>query len=447
MAMSAYPVDSPYAIKPPDIAKFMNLITDTQELVDAGVPDNTSANEQSAYTRYWIPFCTQYGVPYVRPPYSDLDANQRKFEDLLRAAAMPYIHYHMPGKKHKLVLPSSVMSSLRNICRWIDRDNGEKNPLVKPLAVLKGMLTRYVISYGPIRPDQSLAIPKPVFIALLALDDVQLGRMKYSKRSKQGVHLRAMLQTGAQSGLRLDECSVGRTRSWDKRKISRRSLRWRIKGRIVHSPSPAQLGALSEVDRDGACLLPGCSKCDPFGTKHGSKVIFLPFKPSHAFNAATALRDLELAEPIMELHLREMTPLFQLDNGEPFPASMVRSMLHYMFQIPSVRGLVPDHHTDAHGKPRYTFHSLRRTFATCLARAGADRPRIQSMVRWLDEGSVDTYDKQSLNDQANYVEAAYMHSPDAVTPATMDVKIDNNDLYQAWCDECQVIIEPFSPDF
>ena len=447
MAMSAYPADSPYAIKPPDMEKFMALITDTQELVDAGVPDNTGANEQSAITLYWVPFCAQYGVPHVRPPYSELDSGQRKFEDLLRAAAMPYIHHHMPGRKHKLALPSSVMSSLRNICRWIDRDNGEKNPLVKPLAVLKGMLTRYVIAYGPIRPDQSLAIPKPVFIALLALDDVQLGRIRYSKRSKMGVHLRAMLQTGAQSGLRLDECSVGRTRSWDKRKMSRRSLRWRIKGQIVHSPSPAQLGALSEVDRDGACLLPGCSKCDPFGTKHGSKVIFLPFKPSHAFNAATALRDLELAEPIMELQIREQTPLFQLDTGEAFPASTVRSMLYYMFQVHSVRELVPDHHTDAHGKPRYTFHSLRRTFATCLARAGADRPRIQSMVRWLDEGSVDTYDKQSLNDQANYVEAAYMHSPDAVTPATMEVKIDNNDLYQAWCDECHVVIEPFTPEF
>ena len=447
MAMAAYSDDSPYAIKPPDMIQFMTLIEDTQELVDAGVPDNTGANEQSAVTRYWVPFCAQYGVPHVRPPYSDLDSNQRKFEDLLRAAAMPYIHHHMQGKKHKLALPSSVMSSLRNICRWIDRDNGEKNPLVKPLAVLKGMLTKYVITYGPIRPDQSLAIPKPVFVALLAVDDVKLGRMQYSRRSKQGVHLRAMLQTGAQSGLRLDECSVGRSRSWDKRKISRRSLRWRIKGKIVHSPSPAQLQTLSEVDRDGACLLPGCSKCDPFGTKHGSKVIFLPFKPSHAYNAATALRDLELAEPIMELEIREQTPLFQLDTGEAFPASTVRSMLYYMFQLPAVRALVPDHHTDSRGKPRYTFHSLRRTFATCLARAGADRPRIQSMVRWLDEGSVDTYDKQSLNDQANYVEAAYLQSPDAVTPATMEVKIDNNDLYQAWCDECQVVIEPFNPDF
>ena len=193
MTMSAYSEDSPYAIKPPDMTKFMTLITDTQDLVDAGVPENTSANEQSAITRYWIPFCAQYGVPHVRPPYSDLNSNQRKFEDLLRAASMPYIHQHMPGKKHKLALPSSVMSSLRSICRWIDRDNGEKNPLVKPLAVLKGLLTRYVITYGPIRPDQSLAILKPVFIALLALDEVQLGRMRYSKRSKQGIHLWAML--------------------------------------------------------------------------------------------------------------------------------------------------------------------------------------------------------------------------------------------------------------
>ena len=138
----------------------------------------------------------------------------------------------------------------------------------------------------------------------------------------------------------------------------------------------------------------------------------------------------------MELHIRAETPLFQLASGQAFPASTVRSMLHYMLQQSSVTDLVADHHKDSKGKPRYTFHSLRRTFATCRARAGADRPRIQSIVRWLDVGSVDTYDKLSLDDQANYVEAAYLQSPNAVTPVTLEVKIDNNDLYQAWCDEC-----------
>ena len=202
--------------------------------------------------------------------------------------------------------------------------------------------------------------------------------MRYSKGSKQGVHFRAMLQTGAHAGVRLDECSVGRTRSWDKRKMSRRSLRWRINGKIVHSPSPAQLGALSEADRDGAALLPGCSECDPFGTERGSKVVFLPFKPSHAFNAATALRDLELAEPIMELQLREQTPLFQLDTVEAFPASTVRAMLYYMFQHPSVRDLVPDHHTDALGKPRLLHFSQSEANLRNLPRQSRCRPPSDS---------------------------------------------------------------------
>ena len=128
MALSAYAADSPYAVKPPDLEKFRCLITDTQVLVDAGIPDNTTANENSAVTRYWVPFCAQHGIPHVRPPYSDLNANQRKFEDFIRASAMhmPWMHLRMPGKKHACALSSSVMSSLRNICRWIDRDNGEK---------------------------------------------------------------------------------------------------------------------------------------------------------------------------------------------------------------------------------------------------------------------------------------------------------------------------------
>ena len=177
------------------------------------------------------------------------------------------------------------------------------------------MLTAYVKDYGPIRPDQSLAIPKEVRVALLAMDNVKLGSMKYNRSSKRSLHYRAMLQFGAQSGVRLDECTVGRSGEWDKRKISRRSLLWCINGMIVHNPSPSQLWSLSEKTRDGACVLPGCSKCDPFSTNHGGKVMFLPFKPSHAYNAATALRDIELADPVMELNIRAGTPLFQLESG------------------------------------------------------------------------------------------------------------------------------------
>ena len=70
------------------------------------------------------------------------------------------------------------------------------------------------------------------------------------------------------------------------------------------------------------------------------------------------------------------------------------------------------------------------------------------MVRWLSEEAVGIYDKLSMDDHANYVEAAYLHNAVAVTPAAMaDVKIDDNDLYLAWCDKCQVVVDSFTPDF
>ena len=73
------------------------------------------------------------------------------------------------GRKFKCALPTSDMSNLRSVCRCIDRDNGERNPLLKAMTVLKEMLSNFVGDYGPIRPDQSLAIPKSVMLALESL--------------------------------------------------------------------------------------------------------------------------------------------------------------------------------------------------------------------------------------------------------------------------------------
>ena len=449
LLLNAYETDSDYAIVPPDFGKFQDLVETTQEFIDIGVPDTTTAGELSAVNKYWRPFCKEYGIPFLRPPYSSLSGDQQKAEDVLRAACLPFIHSNMKGKKQAVAQPSSAMSALRNITRWIDRDNDERNMLVKPLRVLKGMLTQFVADYGPIRPDQSLPLPTPVINALLSIPSgTLLGSYTLNWTSGEGKHLRAMLETGLQSGIRLDEATVGRSHKWDKRKMSRRSLSWRINGQIFASPSPAQLSNLSEATRDGAILLPACSKCDQFGNKHGDKIMFFPFQSSHSYNACTALRDLELHRPIVDLQTRGSTPLFTLEDGSPFPASRVRSILYHAFRHESVRAATPAYHTGPGNSPRYTFHSFRKTFATCLRAAGADRPRIQSMVRWLSEEAVDIYDKLSMDDHADYVEAAYLHNALAVTPAAMaDIQIDDNNLYQAWCDRCSVVIDSFTPDF
>ena len=189
-------------------------------------------------------------------------------------------------------------------------------------------------------------------------------------------------------------------------------------------------------------MTPATSKCDRWGNKHGSKTIFLPFRPHHTYNAARALRDYELDFPVP--HNRDSTPLLQDADGRPLKASFVRTMLYHMLRTDQVRSVAP--HADI---CKYSFHSLRRTFATGLARSGASRERIQSMVRWLSLEAVDLYDKLTFDDHAKYVDAAYINSADTITPALLRslqrTKMDDNDILQSWCKECHVDLTVLPP--
>ena len=111
MLLNAYETGSDYAIVPPDFDKFQNLVETTQEYIDIGVPDTTTAGELSAVNKYWRPFCLEYGIPFLRPPYSTLSRDQQKTEDVLRAACLPFIHSNMKGRKQAVAQPSSAMTA------------------------------------------------------------------------------------------------------------------------------------------------------------------------------------------------------------------------------------------------------------------------------------------------------------------------------------------------
>lgn len=370
----------------------------------------------------------------------------------MRALFLPWTHVRMKGVKQVKADPNSVMSVLRHAVNWIDRENDEKTFSNKPKQVLKGMLTAHVAEYGPLLPDQSLAPPQRVIAALLSLPNgAALGKYELDWSDPEMVDFRAMYEVSLQSGLRLDECTVGVKKTFDKRKMSRRSLMWSIDGDIVISPTAAQLQSLNEARGDGAILIPACSKTDAWGNKHGHKAMFFPFHTGHIWNAASALRTMELTRPILSVQDRELTPLFRLSDNSPFPATRVRTLLYYMYRHPQVGAVTPKEHITDKGAPKYSFHSGRKLFATSLAKAGADRSRIQSMARWITDESVDMYDQMSLVDSGRYVTAAYTNCPTSITPRLLakmaDIPIDANDVYAAWAQECSVDILTFSPDW
>ena len=386
---------------------------------------------------YWLPFCVEMGTDWERPDYSDLNSDQKATEDKLKALFLPWCHKRMKGRKNKdkVALPTSVMNSLRNINRVLNRHANEEAPLKRASKVLKGMLTLYVRQYGPIQPDKALPFPKTVLERLLNMPDgTKLGKFTLNWTSQVGRNLRAMFEMAAQSGVRLDECTTGARDEWDLSKMSMASAVWYIGGQYVHDPTPLQLRSLTE--RDGLCLTPATSKCDRWGDKHGGKIMFFPFRPTHLWNGCRAMRDRELYFPVKG-EARLTTPLFTSSGKEPMQASFVRTVLNHMLRHPHMSCVNPDP-----DKTKYTFHSFRKFYCTGLKRAGASVPTIQSLCRWSAAESVDGYDMPSPEDHAKLVDSAYAYSPNAITPALLtemrSFKIDDDDSLLAWGEECHV---------
>ena len=74
--------------------------------------------------------------------------------------------------------------------------------------------------------------------------------------------------------------------------FNRASLTHSIGGRVVMDPSETEL--LSMTEGDHSALSPRGSKCDQYGSCHGTEPIILPFHDDE-LNASRWLRDVELS--------------------------------------------------------------------------------------------------------------------------------------------------------
>ena len=94
------------------------------------------------------------------------------------------------------------------------------------------------------------------------------------------------------------------------------------------------------------------------------------------------------------------------------------------------------------GDPKYTFHFLRKMFATGLARGGAGPARIQSMCRWLSQEAADLHDQLSDKDHVALADSAYVHCSTIITPTMLKnlslPQLDDNDILQAWGKHLQI---------
>ncbi|MDC0525696.1 site-specific integrase [bacterium] len=144
--------------------------------------------------------------------------------------------------------------------------------------------------------------------------------------------------------------------------------------------------------RDRMMLAPRGSKCDQWGTCHGTEPIILPYHDD-PLNAAKWLREILLRNPVHGA-ARERTALFGDERGQPFNDSTFSAII-----MASLRAVL--------GSERAKLlspHSWRVWLASSLRMCGASDARIQAMGRWLNPDSIKIYARMTKQEYGDWVD-------------------------------------------
>ena len=217
--------------------------------------------------------------------------------------------------------------------------------------------------------------------------------------------------------------------------FNRASVTYEIGARTYVDPPEAVLLTMREGDLTR--LSPRGSKCDQWGTAHGTEPIVLPFH-EEPLNAARWLRDIDLKRPVHGA-ARATYPLFADEHGKPFAdakfAALIMAVLTLLLGVARAKLLSP--------------HSWRVWLASSLRMCGASDARIQAMGRWLNPESVKLYARMTTQEYATWIDKLMkvrridtarttslpiMDAADAIAAWGKELHLDGTDRLERWGD-------------
>ena len=180
----------------------------------------------------------------------------------------------------------------------------------------------------------------------------------------------------------------------------RADLAWRINGRIVSDPSPAQLASLRPGDV--ALLNPSLSKPDQTGEIHCPFPVAIAFDLSPE-NGAAALRDIELRFPCHGAE-RATRPLIATAAGNPYTHAVLDGMLYavLLYLYGAVVAAI------------FSWHSYRSGLATALFAAGCPDAVIMLICRWMCPESLHVYRRLGTSNHADWFKRAAVANVDSI---------------------------------
>ena len=249
--------------------------------------------------------------------------------------------------------------------------------------IIAGLCRRYVRAHGTaaLMPTRKEPLKKEHLSAMYRVADGTplRGSRKVLWASTYFASWRAFVNTTRTTGNRKADLLEISASTFARDSMSRANLKWRIGGVVYAEAAREDLAHLAPGD--AAVLIPGCSKADPFALHFGSSPMYLPYAHDDNTNAASALRDLEMAVPVSGQR-RPHVPLFVSDESL---APLTHAQADATFDALASLALGPA------VADTLSLHSGRVFLASALKALGYDDADIQAFVRWRDPSSIAIY--------------------------------------------------------
>lgn len=301
------------------------------------------------------------------------------------------------SKKDKIAKPMSVYQSYLAL-RRVFRARGQPLPNSGEVReTLRGMLRRYLRRIGieSLRAKRSEPV-KPSTVRQI-VRDAKVGKHSVGGKPWNLKHWKPFIVTSWEVvnlsvGSRLAESAKLPGDEDENDWFTRASVTYTFNGVDCVDPTRKQLEGMKHGDL--ARLAPKGSKCDTWGTCHGTEPIILPFEEDD-LNAAKWLRDIELRMPCRGAE-RKDTALFCDEEGEPYSDTVLRRAI----KATLVNAL------GASEAAHYSPHSWRVSLATRLRLLKCSDAEIQALLRWLNPESLRIYTRMTNETYGNFIQRA-----------------------------------------
>ena len=379
---------SRFRLCPRDPSMLTALVRDVHSTPELAVPRTTAAKDRSAWKK-WVAFCRILGTPEWRDcpdAHDGHDRAGRRRECFIQAAFLLWAYRTMVprNRSHQLPKPASARACLDAVRRVHRHNDIIMCPAPSISRLVTGLLAEYIRVHGPesLIPSRREPLTNPQTSAILGVghaEPVRVGNRIVDWEASFWVSFAAFLTTLRHSGSRKADLLDHTAADFNAASMTRRNLKWRIRGVTYDSPPAVALRDLRVGDC--AILLPGCTKSDPFALHFGDRPMYLPFLPDDPTNAAFRLQQLELLCPV-PASSRRRSPLFCSDDTS---RSLTHAQADDTFNALATLALGPA------VAMTLSLHSGRVWLASALLALHSSDATIQAMVRWLCPESIRTY--------------------------------------------------------